>query len=191
MVRTEAISATERAEGSLRGARDVVVGFADLVGFTRLGEEVPPEELGGVADRLVRLAGEVVEPPVRLVKTIGDAVMLVSPEPAPLLHTSLDLVTASGQQGERFPQLRVGVASGPAMSHMGDWYGRPVNIASRVTNIARADSVLATREVRDAAPDAVRWSSAGARTIKGVPGPVRLYRARPLPPDGAESGAST
>ena len=66
------------------------------------------------------------------------------------------------------------------MSHMGDWYGRPVNIASRVTSIARADSVLATREVRDAAPDAVRWSSAGARTIKGVPGPVRLYRARPL-----------
>jgi class 3 adenylate cyclase len=65
-----------------------------------------------------------------------------------------------------------------------------VNIASRVTNIARADSVLATSEVRDAAPDAVRWSSAGARTIKGVPGAVRLYRARPLPPEDAESGAS-
>jgi adenylate cyclase len=190
MVRTEAISATERAEGALRGARDVVVGFAYLVGFTRLGEEVPPEELGDVADRLVRLTGEIVEPPVRLVKTIGDAVMLVSPEPAPLLHTSLDLVIASGEQGERFPQLRVGVASGPALSRMGDWYGRPVNIASRVTNIARADSVLATSEVRDAAPDAVRWSSAGARTIKGVPGAVRLYRARPLPPEDAESGAS-
>jgi adenylate cyclase len=191
MVRTEAISATERAQGSLRGAREVVVGFADLVGFTRLGEEVPPEELGDVADRLVRLADEAVEPPVRLVKTIGDAVMLVSPDPAPLVHTALDLVDASGRQGERFPQLRVGIASGPAMSHMGDWFGRPVNIASRVTGIARADSVLATREVRDAAPDAVRWSSAGARTIKGVPGAVRLYRARPLVPDGAGTGGSS
>ncbi len=183
MVRTEAISATERAEGSLRGARDVVVGFADLVGFTRLGEEVPPEELGDVADRLVRLAGEVVEPPVRLVKTIGDAVMLVSPEPAPLVHTALGLVDASGRQGERFPQLRVGIASGPAMSHMGDWFGRPVNIASRVTGIARADSVLATREVRDAASEAYRWSPAGARSLKGVDGPVRLYRARRLARD--------
>jgi adenylate cyclase len=189
MVRTEAISATERAEGALRGARDVVVAFADLVGFTRLGEEVPPEELSGVADRLAQLAGEVVEPPARLVKTIGDAVMLISPEPEALVRSALDLVDASGHEGERFPQLRVGVASGPAMSHLGDWYGRPVNIASRVTNIARADSVLATREVRDAIPEAVRWSSAGARTIKGVPGPVRLYRARPLDPVGADSGS--
>ena len=191
MVRTETISATERATGALRGAREVVVAFADLVGFTRLGEEVPPEELGGVADRLTRLAGEVVEPPVRLVKSIGDAVMLVSPDPAPLVHTGLGLVRASRDEGERFPQLRVGIAVGPAMSHLGDWFGRPVNIASRVTNLARADSVLATREVRDAVPDAVRWSSAGARTIKGVPGPVRLYRARPLEPDGAGRGAST
>ena len=191
MVRTEAISATERAEGALRGAREVVVAFADLVGFTRLGEEVPPEELGGVADRLTRLAAEVVEPPVRLVKTIGDAVMLISPEPTPLVHVGLGLVEASRGEGERFPQLRVGIAAGPAMSHMGDWYGRPVNIASRVTNIARADSVLATRDVRDAIPDAVRWSSAGARTIKGVPGPIRLYRARPLGPDGAGTGGSS
>ena len=178
MVRTEAISATERAEGALRGAREVVVGFADLVGFTRLGEEVPPEELGGVADRLTRLAAEVVEPPVRLVKTIGDAVMLVSPEPAALVASSLELLEASDAEGEGFPQLRVGMASGPALSRAGDWYGRPVNIASRVTQIARAGSVLATREVRDAAPDGVRWSSAGARSIRGVPGQVRLYRAR-------------
>jgi adenylate cyclase len=189
MVRTEAISATERAEGALRGAREVVVGFADLVGFTRLGEQVPPEELGGVAERLAGLAAEVAEPPVRLVKTIGDAVMLVSSEAEPLLHAALGLVAASSREGERFPQLRVGIAGGPAVSHMGDWFGRPVNIASRVTNIARADSVLATRDVRDAAPAAVRWSAAGARTIKGVPGTVRLYRARPLAPDGSGAGA--
>src|SRR5207247_9877063 len=88
-VRTEAINAAERAEGALPGARDVTVCFADLVGFTRLGEEVAPDELGRVAVRLEMLAAEATEPPVRLVKTIGDAAMLASPEPEPLLDVAL------------------------------------------------------------------------------------------------------
>ena len=186
MVRTEAISAAERAAGALPGARQVSVAFADLVGFTRLGEEVPPDELGRVADRLASLTAEVVAPPVRLVKTIGDAVMLVSPEPAALVGSALELIAASDEEGERFPQLRVGIDSGSALSRAGDWYGRPVNVASRVTGIARAGSVLATRDVRDAAAERFRWSSAGPRSLKGLPDPVRLYRARPLEHDGSD-----
>jgi adenylate cyclase len=178
VVRTEAISAAERAEGALPGARDVAVGFADLVGFTRLGEEVPPDELGRVAERLVELTGEHLRGDVRLVKTIGDAAMLVSPDAPQLLEVALDLVDAANAEGRAFPQLRVGIASGPALNRAGDWYGRPVNIASRVTAIARPGSVLATREVRDAANADYRWSSAGARSLKGVDDPVRLYRAR-------------
>jgi adenylate cyclase len=182
-VRTEAISAAERSAGVLPGARDVTVGFADLVGFTRLGEEVAPDELGRVAERLVEMAGEHLRGGVRLVKTIGDAAMLVSPDPPTLLAVALDLVDAADAEGQDFPQLRVGVASGPALNRAGDWYGRPVNIASRVTAIARPGSVLATRDVRDAANAAYRWSSAGARSLKGVEGPVRLYRARRLASD--------
>jgi adenylate cyclase len=177
-VRTEAISAAERAEGALPGAREVTVCFADLVGFTRLGEEVAPDELGRVAQRLVELAGEHLRGEVRLVKAIGDAAMLVSPEPAGLLDVALDLVEAADAEGADFPQLRVGMASGAALSRAGDWYGRPVNLASRVTAIARPGSVLATREVREAVGDAYRWSSAGARSLKGVDEPVRLYRVR-------------
>jgi adenylate cyclase len=180
MVRTEAISAAERAEGVLPGAREVTVAFADLVGFTRLGEEVAPDELGRVAERLVELAGEHLRGNVRLVKTIGDAAMLVSPDAHALLDVSLDLVDAANAEGRDFPQLRVGLASGPALNRAGDWYGRPVNIASRVTALARPGSVLATRDVRDAANEHYRWSSAGARSLKGVDGPVRLYRARRL-----------
>jgi adenylate cyclase len=178
MVRTEAISAAERADGALPGARDVTVAFADLVGFTRLGEEVDAGELGRVAERLVGLTVEHLRGDVRLVKTIGDAAMLVSPDASALLEVALDLVDAADAAGDDFPQLRIGLASGAALSRAGDWYGRPVNIASRITTIARPGSVLATREVRDAGGNDYRWSSAGARSLKGVDGPVRLYRVR-------------
>jgi adenylate cyclase len=178
MVRTEAISAAERADGMLPGARDVTVAFADLVGFTRLGEEVDAGELGRVAQRLVGLTVEHLRGQVRLVKTIGDAAMLVSPDAPALLEVALDLVDAADAEGEDFPQLRIGVASGAALSRAGDWYGRPVNIASRITTIARPGSVLATRAVRDASGNGYRWSSAGARSLKGVDEPVRLYRVR-------------
>jgi adenylate cyclase len=178
MVRTEAISAAERADGTLPGAREVTVAFADLVGFTRLGEEVEAAELGRVAQRLVGLTVDNLRGDVRLVKTIGDAAMLVSPDAASLLEVALDLVDAADAEGEDFPQLRIGLASGAALNRAGDWYGRPVNIASRITTIARPGSVLATREVRDAGGDGYRWSSAGARSLKGVDGPVRLYRVR-------------
>jgi adenylate cyclase len=177
-VRTEAINAAEREAGRLPGAREVTVCFADLVGFTRLGEQVAPDELGRVAQRLVELTSERLRGEARLVKTIGDAAMLISPDAGGLLDLALDLVDAANAEGADFPQLRVGMASGPALSRAGDWFGRPVNIASRVTAIARPGSVLATREVRDGAGEEYRWSSAGARSLKGVDGPVRLYRAR-------------
>jgi adenylate cyclase len=189
-VRTEAINAAEREAGSLPGAREVTVGFADLVGFTRLGEQVAPDELGRVAHRLVELTAERLRGDVRLVKTIGDAALLVGPDARTMLELALDLVDAADAEGEDFPQLRVGMATGAALSRGGDWYGRPVNLASRVTAIARPGSVLATREVRDAVGEAFRWSSAGARSLKGVDGPVRLYRARRLVrEDDAEAAA--
>jgi adenylate cyclase len=188
MVQSEAVGAAERAAGRLPGARDTSVAFADLVGFTRLGEEIAPEDLGSVAERLFAISRDVVEPPVRLVKTIGDAVMLTSPTPAPLVRTALALVAASDAESEdgAFPQVRVGVAYGPAVARGGDVFGRAVNLASRVTSIARAGSVLATREVRDAAREDFAWSAAHARRIKGLPDPVPLYRARGLVSSSAE-----
>jgi adenylate cyclase len=180
LVRTEAVTAAERATGTLPGAREMAVCFADLVGFTRLGEEVAPDELGRVAHRLVEMATERVSDEVRLVKTIGDAAMLVAPEAPALVEVALGLVEAADAEGESFPQLRAGVAAGAALSRAGDWYGRPVNLASRITALARPGSVLATREVRDAAPEAYRWSPAGARSLKGIGERVSLYRPRRL-----------
>lgn len=179
MMETEAVSASERAEGfALPGARDVTVAFADLVGFTRLGEAVPPEDLERLASRLADLAYEIAVPPVRLIKTIGDAVMLISPEPVPLLEAMLDLVGAADDS--ELPQLRVGVASGAAVSRAGDWFGSPVNLASRVTAVARPGAVLVAESTHEAigGDDRFVWSFAGARHLKGFSADVRLYRAR-------------
>jgi adenylate cyclase len=180
MAQSEAINAAERSGGHLPGSREIAVCFADLVGFTRLGEEVPPEELGQLAVRLEALTSAVIEPPVRLVKTIGDAVMLASVEPEPLLDTSLALLDAADREGAEFPQLRAGVAVGAALSRAGDWFGRPVNLASRITSIARPGSLLAERDVRDAAGEGYRWSFAGERRLRGIREPVPLFRARRL-----------
>ncbi|MHB8234117.1 MAG: adenylate/guanylate cyclase domain-containing protein [Solirubrobacteraceae bacterium] len=179
------VSELERSGGQLPGSREVAVCFADLVGFTRLGEEVPPDELGRLAARLEALAGDVAQPPVRLVKTIGDAAMLASPQPEPLLAAALTLIDAADAEGEHFPQLRAGAAIGQAVPRAGDWFGRPVNLASRITSVARPSSLLVERELRESVDDGYRWSFAGERRLRGIREPVRLFRARREAPPGA------
>ena len=178
LVRNQVLTQEELAAGAARNTTYVYVGFADIVGFTRLGERVELGELGALGARLTELALAHTKPPTRLVKTIGDAVMFVSPSADSLLDTMLDLVERGEQDDDEFPQLRAGAAAGLAVSREGDWYGPPVNLASRVTGIARPGSVLATKEVRDAAADGYSWSTAGAHDLKGLKRRVPLYRAR-------------
>ncbi|ORW58527.1 cyclase [Mycobacterium parmense] len=180
MMETEAINAAERAAGKpLPGAREVTVGFADLVGFTRMGEAVSAEELGQVANRLADLARDVTVPPVRFIKTIGDAVMFVCPEPVPLLDVLLKLVDAVDTDNE-FPRLRAGVASGMAVSRAGDWFGSPVNVASRVTDVARPGAVLVADSVWETIDGSGEFqgSFAGARRFKGIKSEVKVFRVR-------------
>ncbi|PQM48596.1 pH-sensitive adenylate cyclase [Mycobacterium talmoniae] len=177
---TEAVTASERAAGAaLPGAREVSVAFADLVGFTRLGEVVPPEDLEQLATRLADRARDVAAPPVRFIKTIGDAVMFVSTKPAPLLDAVLKLVETTDSDRD-FPRLRAGVAAGPAVSRAGDWFGSPVNLASRVTGAARPGALLVAESVRQALGDnaGFSWSFAGARHLKGIKDEVKLFRVR-------------
>jgi adenylate cyclase len=177
---TEAINAAERAAGQpLPGAREVSVAFADLVGFTKLGEVVSSEELGQLAGRLADLTRDLTAPPVRFIKTIGDAVMFVCPDPAPLLDTVLKLVEVVDTDND-FPRLRGGAASGMAVSRAGDWFGSPVNVASRVSGVARPGAVLVADSVREVVGDGAgfSWSFVGPRRLKGIKNEVRLYRVR-------------
>lgn len=176
-IRQAVVGQAELRSGHLPGAQRITVAFVDIVGFTTLGEQVPPDELGSVVGRFERRVEEAVRPPVRLVKTIGDAAMLASTEPEPVVRTALHLVEGS-QADEDGPLLRSGLAAGEAITRAGDWYGRPVNLASRLTAFARRGSVVASREVREAAAEEFAWSPVGSRRFKGVRGEVDVYRVR-------------
>jgi len=175
-VRSGVISRAELAAGQLAGEQEVAVCFADVVGFTALGSELEAQELGGVIGTFAELAADVAEPPVRLVKTIGDAAMLVSREPGALVDAALTLLERV--QEADLPSVRAGIAWGRALPRAGDLYGHAVNLASRVTGIARPSSVLCTEEVRDRVPGDFDWSFAGQHRLKGIGSSVPLYRAR-------------
>lgn len=180
-VRRDVIGAADLASGEVGGTVEIAVCFADLVGFTKLGEQIATEELGLVAGRLDELATAVAEPPVRLVKLIGDAAMLVSPDAEAMLEAALRMVEAADEEGDEFPSLRAGVAYGSALVQAGDYYGRPVNLASRITAIARPGSVLVDEAAKDAAGAGLPYSYAGERRLKGFDSRVKLYRARRPP----------
>lgn len=162
----------------LSDTRELAVCFADLVGFTSLGEQIRADELGSIAERLSEITLELVEPPVRLVKTIGDAVMLVAPESDALIDTALALVEAVDREEEGFPQLSAGIAVGEVLVRGGDVYGPPVNHASRLCDVARPGAVLTTGELHDRYAAAYDWSEVGRRRFKGIDHPLELYRVR-------------
>jgi adenylate cyclase len=186
-LRNVVIGQADLRSGRLPGAQPVTVGFVDIVGFTQLGEKTAPEELGALVRDFERAVERVANPPVRLVKTIGDAAMLVAPNPKPVIDAVLELVEES--RGESpLPLLRGGVASGTALQRAGDWYGPPVNLASRLTSFARRGSVVASKDVHDGALDDYAWSFAGYRRFKGVGNTVPVWRARPPGSAAAEPG---
>ena len=172
------LSRDELAAGELAAELDLAVSFADLVGFTRLGGDLEAGELDEVVATFGNLAAEVAGPRVRLVKTIGDAAMFSSAEADRLVASALDLLEAT--ERAELPSLRVGVAFGSTVPRAGDLYGHAVNLASRVTGVARPGSVLCTEQVRDAALQSFNWSYARRHRLKGIGDAVPLYRARRL-----------
>jgi adenylate cyclase len=179
-IRQAVVTEAEVAQGRLEGSDEVTIAFADLVGFTRLGEVLDIEEIGELTGRLFELASEAARPPVRLVKMIGDAAMFASREPVPVLDAVIGLVDAAAT--DEMPSLKAGVAAGPALGRGGDWYGRPVNLAARITSFARPDSVVVTQGVRDAleAENGGRFSFSftGKHRFKGISGETAVYRVR-------------
>jgi len=183
-IRSHAVAVGENNAGRLQGAQEIAVCFADLVGFTDLGENVSATELSKVADLLAATATEVATRPVRLAKTIGDAVMLISSRTTALVQAAVDLAGRWERAGDGRPAVRIGVAFGVGVPHAGDWFGPPVNLASRVTSTARPSQVVVTAAVREKLveeghEDDFRWRAASPRKFKGVRGVQKLFRVTP------------
>jgi adenylate cyclase len=179
-IRQAVITEAELAAGRVSGTDEMTIAFADLVGFTRLGESLEIEQIGDLTGRLFELASDAARSPVRLVKMIGDAAMFSSPESEPLLEAVVGLVDSAGT--DEIPPLRAGVARGQALGRGGDWYGRPVNLAARITNFARPESVVVDQAVKDSIEDSnatpFDFSFAGKRKFRGIEGEVPVHRVR-------------
>jgi adenylate cyclase len=139
------------------GPARMVIGFADLAGFTALTRRLSETELRDLLETFESLATEVVgEQGGRIVKTIGDEVLFQVEDPACGAQIALDLVDAVAQ-APNLPELRAGLAYGEVVSRLGDVYGSTVNIASRLTSISKPGWVLVDRQLHDALADDDRF----------------------------------
>lgn len=126
-------------------ARTQVVGFVDMVGYTRMTRRVEEQELSHVLDRFEMLTTEVVaDGHGRIVKMIGDEVLFVADEPRDGAEIALALSERADADGT-LPSVRAGLASGKVLSRFGDVYGSVVNLASRLTSLARPGTILADK----------------------------------------------
>jgi adenylate cyclase len=132
---------------------EVGVGFADIVNYTRQSRSLSQKELGQLVDHFEARALEIIGAHGgRIVKTIGDEVLFVADDPEAIARIGLELVEER-LRDERFPELRVGLAWGPALARLGDVLGPVVNVASRLTSTSRPGRVLVDRSLAEELAD--------------------------------------
>jgi adenylate cyclase len=151
--------------------------FVDLTGFTRYTEEEGDEEALDMIERFVDTVEATLPAEATIVKTIGDEVMVVSPEPATLTEWAVGFLALFQER----PQPRVGIHNGAAVFRDGDYFGGDVNLAHRVVSRALGGEVLVTEAVVEAIDDSdfLRFDAIGEVVLKGFPEPISLYIARP------------
>ena len=155
------------------GRMRTAIAFADLAGYTQLTEQQGDEEAASTVERFVADVTHTLPDEARIVKTIGDEVMLVSSDPAALADWAVGFqALASGRQ---LP--RIGIHAGEVLYRDGDYYGREVNLASRVAARAAAGEVLVTREIVDLAESHQEFERIGEVKLKGFTDATELYLA--------------
>jgi adenylate cyclase len=160
---------TERPDGS--HTRTLVVGFADMVEFTRTTRELPPFALLDLVDRFQAVAADLVATHHgRVVKTVGDEVLFITEQPAAAAAIALGLIEQLADI-ESLPDLRIGMALGPVLTRFGDVYGEVVNIASRLTTHAKPGRILIDANLAEALKHEGTYRARRRRTLK-----VRGYR---------------
>src|SRR5262245_1155402 len=150
--------------------------FVDLTGFTRYTEEEGDEEALDMIERFVDTVEATLPSEATIVKTIGDEVMVVSPDAATLTEWAVGFLALFQER----PQPRVGINHGAAVFRDGDYFGGDVNLAHRVVSRALGGEVLVTERVVDASEsEFLRFDPIGEVVLKGFPDPISLFIARP------------
>jgi adenylate cyclase len=158
----------------LLGRLRVAIAFADLAGYTRLTEELGDEEAVSAVERFVEQVELSLPEEARIIKTIGDEVMVVGSDAAALL----DWAVAFQESVTERPLPRIGIHAGQTLYREGDYYGREVNRASRVAARAAGGEVLVTRPVVDQAHRGLRFERIGEVRLKGFADTTELFLAR-------------
>jgi adenylate cyclase len=164
-------SELEGADSAL-GQVPVALCFIDLTGFTRYTEEEGDLEALDVIERFVETVEATLPPEATIVKTIGDEVMVVSPDPGSLTEWAIEVLARFLER----PRPRVGLHYANAVYRDGDYFGTHVNLAHRVVGRAQAGEVLVTDRVAEALGDrALVCEPIGEVNLKGFPAPTPLF----------------
>jgi adenylate cyclase len=156
------------------------IAFLDLSGFTRLTEDSGDESAARLAASLKQMVSEAaVHHGGRVVKLLGDGVMFHFTDAGAAALCGLAMIRRAAEL--RLPPARVGVQAGPVVFRDGDYFGRTVNVAARITDYARPREVLLGAGAAASPPPAgVVYREIGTVLLKGLQEPVTLYRAGPL-----------
>ncbi len=159
VTRVEALGANDEDLHTVQ----VTVGFADLVSFTALSNEMDEDRIGDLVEIFEsRCADVVAGRHGRVIKTLGDSVLFVSEDPVRAMEIALSIVDVIGND-KRLPDVRLGLATGAVVMRLGDVFGPPVNLAARLTGVARRNRVITDEETASRLP-------------------AREFETRPLPP---------
>jgi adenylate cyclase len=157
----------------------VTVGFADLVSFTALSNQMDEDRIGDLVEVFESRCQDVVAAQHgRVIKTLGDSVLFVSEDPVRAMETALSIVEVIGRDA-RLPDVRVGLATGSVVMRLGDVFGPPVNLAARLTGVARRNRVIIDTDTARLLPDdTFECRSLPARPLRGfgVVEPVAVRR---------------
>lgn len=167
----------EVVSGENRRTEVLAIGFIDLVGFTVMSGELDPDEL---ADRISDFETLCIEATTdtgaQVVKVIGDAVMFVARDPMAALEAARAIVSALEDRSD-LPAARAGLDAGEVLPIGGDYFGHPVNVASRLQHFARPGTVVVSQEFLEMLPEGADVSHIGRTRLRGI-GTVRTFKVR-------------
>lgn len=153
---------------------EATFGFIDIAGFTALTEVHGDDDAADLATRLAQLTRASLCPGDKLIKTIGDAVLVTSPDPKGAI-AFVDALLSRAMREPSFPALRAGLHHGSAIEREGDVFGAAVNLAARVAAEAYAGEVLVTDGIAEAARDeGIAVIDIGQVVLKNVSGAIAL-----------------